>query len=72
MLESLKEKIDGKKTYITVGIGLLVALVGVLVGPVDLPGNLPDIPAVTVQDFVKLLWEGAIGVFIRNGVAKLG
>lgn len=69
MFDSLKEKLDGKKTYITVGVGLLVAGAGVLFGPVDLPGPV-DIPAVTPQEFFKLLWEGLIGTFIRVGVAS--
>lgn len=71
MFDSLKTKLDGKKTYITVGLGLLVAAVGVLFGPVDLPLGL-HVPAVTTNEFVKLLWEGLIAGCIRNGVAKLG
>jgi len=68
MLDALKGKLEGKKTYVTVGVGLLVAAVGVLFGPVDLPGPV-DIPAVTPQDFFKLLWEGLLATFIRVGVA---
>lgn len=70
MFDSLKNKLEGKKTYITVGAGLIVAAVGVLFGPVDLPGPV-DIPAVSSQEFFKLLWEGLIGTFIRAGVAKV-
>lgn len=70
MFDSLKGKLDGKKTYITVAVGLLVAACGVLFGPVDLPGPV-DIPAVTSQEFFKLLWEGLIGSFIRSGVSKI-
>lgn len=71
MFSSLRGKLAGKKTYITVATGLIVAGVGVLFGPVDLPGPI-DIPAVTSQEFFKLLWEGLLGSFIRAGVAKNG
>lgn len=69
MFDSLKGKLDGKKTYITVGVGLLVVAVGVLFGPID--AGPVHIPAYTAQDFFKYLWEGLLATFIRTGVAKV-
>lgn len=69
MFDSLKGKLDGKKTYVTAAVGLIVAAVGVLFGPVGLPGGI-EIPAISSQDFFKYLWEALLVVFLRTGVAK--
>ena len=64
MLDSLKTKLEGKKTIITAGLGVLVALVGVLFGPVNLPGNL-TIPEYTVNEFFSVLWASGLFTFLH-------
>lgn len=69
MLEKLKAGLDGKKTYITLGLGVLVAVAGNLFGPIDLPGSY-DIPAVSSSDMWKIIWEGLAATFLRAGIAS--
>ena len=64
MLDGLKAKLEGKKTYITAGLGVLVALVGVLFGPVNLPGNL-TIPEYTWNEFFSMLWASGLCTFLH-------
>jgi len=68
MLDNLKAKVEGKKTYITAAAGILVAFVGFLFGPIDLAGV--SIPAISSNELWKLVWEAALVVFIRNGVSS--
>ena len=70
MFDKLKEMLSGKKTHITVVTGLVVALMGVLFGPIDLPDPIPDIPKVEWSVFFKLLWEGGALSFLRMGIKK--
>lgn len=64
MLDSLKAKLEGKKTYLTAGLGILVALAGVLFGPIDLPGGL-TIPALSANDLIQVIWTSGLFSFLH-------
>ena len=64
MLDSLKAKLEGKKTYLTAGIGMLVALVGVLWGPVEIVGGL-TIPEYSWNEFFSMLWASGLFTFLH-------
>ena len=68
MLGNLMGKVSGQKTYITVGLGIAVAVVGHFWGPLDI-GPI-DIPQVSSGDMWKLIWEGISVAFLRHGVSK--
>ena len=63
MLDSIKTKLEGKKTYITAGIGILVALVGVLWGPIEIGGL--TIPEYSVNEFFSILWASGLFAFLH-------
>ena len=63
MFDSIKESLEGKKTYITAGLGILVSLVGVLFGPIDVAGM--TIPALSWGDFWKVLWTSGLFSFLH-------
>ena len=66
MLDKLTSKLSGYRTYITATVGILIALVGVVFGPIDLAGV--SIPKITFNDFFKVVWEAALVVFLRKGI----
>lgn len=68
MLEGVRAKLDGKKTYIISIVGILVGLVGLLFGPVDLgPINIPKI---TYGEFWSIVWNGGLFSALRVGLTK--
>ena len=69
MLDKLKDKLSGQKTYITAGLGALVAIVGFVAGPVDLPGGV-EIPAMDAKTALEAVWVAAMAIFMRAGVKK--
>ncbi len=68
MLDKLKGFIDGKKTYITVVIGIIVAIAGYLYGPINV--GPVDIPSVSSQEVWTIVWNGLMFLFLRKGVKK--
>ena len=62
------KKIEGKKTYITLSLGMIVAIIGRFWGPLHL-GPI-DVPQISSSDMWKLIWEGFVFGFLRNGVSK--
>jgi len=68
MFEKLKGITEGKKTYITAALGIIVVLSGALMGPIDI--GTVHIPAFTWNEFFKYAWETALAVFIRKGIAS--
>lgn len=71
MLDKFKNLAGGYGTYAAIIGGLVVATLGFLYGPVDLPGSFPDIPALSSDDYFKFLWEGVVLAFLRRGVGSL-
>lgn len=68
MLENMMTKVSGKKTYITLGLGIVVAVIGHFWGPIDV-GPI-DIPAISSADMWQAIWLGLSGTFLRQGVSK--
>lgn len=68
MLQNLMSKVDGQKTYLTIGLGVLVAVVGHFWGPLHV--GPVDVPQVSSGDMWKLIWEGVSVAFLRHGVSK--
>lgn len=60
--------INGKKTYILAGFGIVVALVGHFFGPVTVAGT--TIPAETWADVWKVVYASGLVGFLRHGVQK--
>ena len=69
-LDSLREKLSGRKTNIMFGVMALVAVVQFLVG-IDL--EVPALPpAENVGELAQQLWIAATGIFTRQAIAKVG
>lgn len=60
--------IDGYKTYILAGFGILIALVGHFWGPVTVSGT--TIPAQSWADVWKVVYASGIITFLRHGIQK--
>lgn len=60
--------LDGYKTYITAGLGILVCAAGYAIGPVDL--GVITIPHFELGEAVKYIWGALMAIFIRKGVQK--
>lgn len=67
----LMAKLSGYKTYITLILGIVVAVAGHFWGPIDLPGP-ADIPYMDAKTMWEAIWMGLTGVFMRAGIAKSG
>ena len=67
-MDKFMQKIEGKKTYITLSLGMIVAIIGRFWGPLHL-GPI-DVPQISSSDMWKLIWEGFVFGFLRNGVSK--
>jgi hypothetical protein len=70
MLGKLFTKMDGYKTYALAVLGIVVGLVGHFWGPISW-GPI-QIPALSWDDFWKILWNGGLFAFLRQGVTKSG
>jgi hypothetical protein len=62
--------ISGYKTYITLVVGILVAVIGHFWGPLSLGGV--EIPFISSEAMWQVIWAALTGVFLRQGVAKSG
>ena len=69
MLKKLIGLVSGYKTYITVILGIIMAIVGHYMGPVDLPGP-TDIPYIDSKTMWEVIWAGLTALFLRNGISK--
>ena len=58
--------INGKRTYISAGIGIVVAIAGYAFGPIDL--GVVIIPQIGINDAAKLIWAGIMVIFMRAGI----
>jgi hypothetical protein len=70
IMGKILSKLSGYKTYIALGLGIVVAVVGrfwgpLVVGPIE-------IPAVETGEMWNIIWQALAGMFLRNGVAKSG
>lgn len=70
MLQKLLGSVSGYKTYITLIVGVFIALLGALWGPIHV--GPVDIPQVQWPDFWKIVWEALAASFLRSGVSKSG
>lgn len=68
IMPTLIAKLGGYKTYITALIGIVVAFLGVMWGPIHV-GPI-DIPAIPMNEFWKLVWEAFMIIFLRKGIAS--
>jgi hypothetical protein len=62
--------LSGWKTYITLGLGIIIAIVGHFWGPLSLGGV--EIPYVTSEGLWQVVWAALTGIFLRQGVSKSG
>lgn len=69
-IDELVSKIDGSKTYILAGVGIVVALVGHFWGPVTVAGT--TIPAESWGDVWKVVYASGIISAMRHGIEKSG
>ena len=69
MLTKVFSKLDGFKTYITVGVGILTAVVAHFWGPLDIAGV--QIPQLSWGQVWAVLWGGTLGATMRNAIAKV-
>jgi len=68
MLDKVKGALNGNKTYITVVLGIIVAVVGMFWGPVEVgPIN---IPAMESSEAWTIIWNGLMFLFLRKGVKQ--
>lgn len=58
MLENIKEKLKGSKTYLACLAGIIGAIVAWQNG------------AITTDKMIEIIWEAIVACFLRAGVAK--
>ena len=68
MLTSLWNKIDGSKTYILAGLGIVVALIGHFWGPLNVAGA--TIPKESWNDVWAAVQASGIVAAIRHAISK--
>lgn len=68
MIDKIKEFLSGKKTYILMGLGVLVALVQYATGLDFGMSELP--PAVSIGDLVQQIYVFIVGASARAAIAK--
>lgn len=64
MLNTIREALQGKKTYIAAGL-LIVVCAAELLG-IDV------VPGITADNALATAWEAVIGMTIRAGIATTG
>ena len=69
-LDKIVSAIDGYKTYVLAGVGIVVALVGHFWGPVTIAGA--QIPQESWSDVWKVVYASGIISALRHGVSKAG
>lgn len=70
MLNKVMGKLNGYKTYITLTLGIAVAVIGRFWGPIQV-GPI-SIPAVENGQMWEIVWQALSGMFLRAGVKKSG
>lgn len=57
-LETARQFLSGYRTYLVAGAGLLGAVISFASGQIE------------AEQFLRLIWEAAAAVFLRQGIAK--
>jgi hypothetical protein len=70
MLDNVMSKVNGYKTYVAGGLGIVVAVVGCYLGPIDL--GFTQIPHIESADMWKYVWSALMALFMRHGIANKG
>lgn len=68
MITKLWAALDGSKTYLLAGLGVVIALIGHFCGPVHV-GPI-DIPAITWEQVWSTLWTSGLFGALRLGISK--
>lgn len=68
----LMSKLSGYRTYGVLILGALIAIAGHFWGPIDLPGEVMDIPVIESKEMWAAIWGALVGIFMRKGVADSG
>lgn len=68
MLTKVWTALEGYKTYLLAGLGIVVALAGHFWGPFQL-GAL-SVPAMTWTEVWNVIWNGGLFAALRSGVSK--
>jgi hypothetical protein len=67
-LDKVFAAINGYKTYVLAGVGIVVSLVGHFWGPVTLAGG--TIPTQSWSDVWKVIYASGIISALRHGISK--
>lgn len=70
MLEKLMSGLQGKKTYVTATLGIVIAVVGHFLGPLSVGGV--EIPQISSGQMWEAVWMGLMALFMRKGVSASG
>lgn len=68
MLTKLWTALEGYKTYLLAGLGIIVALTGHFWGPITL-GSV-QIPAMSWNEVWAIIWNGGLISALRHGIEK--
>lgn len=68
MLTKVWASIDGFKTYILAGLGVLVALAGHFWGPFPMAGQ--TIPQFSWSEVWNVVWGSSLAATLRAGISK--
>lgn len=68
MFTSLRDKMSGWKTYVTLWVPVVYGAITMAAGGFDVGAQ--HVPAMDTHTFTELLFAALAGTFMRNGIAK--
>lgn len=69
IMGNILAKIDGFRTYIAIGLGILIGVAGHFWGPITL--GPVEVPFVTSKELWAMVWAGVTAFYGRKAISKV-